>query len=171
MLFHRKTPMAEPYCNYWRKSSNFTTIGRLHRDCFPMSLHHSTRDSRFCTSSNKSTPFYEILSFVQFFPRHCVPYLSFWNLSLFCHKQEFSVTFCASIPSCKHGGSFISTETLLILFQVFFDICFACGWNYGRNLSTLTEMKLKYDKLILESISFDFKVKFSHDSVYNDFMW
>ena len=80
MLFHRKTPMAEPYCNYWRKSSNFTTIGRLRRDCFPVSLHHSTSDSRFCT-------------FVQFFPRHCVPYLSFWSLSLFCHKQEFSLLF------------------------------------------------------------------------------
>ena len=127
MLFHRKIPMAGPYCNYWRKFSNFNTIGRLRHDCFPMSLHHSTRDSRFCTSSNKSTTFYKILSFAQFFPRHCVPYLSFWSLSLFCNKQEFSVTFYGSMPSCKHGGSFLSSETLLILFQVFFIIALHVG--------------------------------------------
>ena len=131
MLFHRKTPMTEPYCNYWRKSSNFTTIGRLCHDCFPVNLHQSTRDSRFCTSSNKITIFYKILSFVQFIPRHHVPYLSFWSLLLFYYKQEFSFTFYASIPSCKHSGSFSS---------IFYN-CFARAWNYGRNLSALTEIK------------------------------
>ena len=101
-------------------------------------------NSCFCTSSNKITTFYK--KFSAFFPRHFVPYLSFWSLSLFCHKPEFFVIFMQILYgiSCKHSiRSFYWHRFFFIFFQIFFIITLDVGG--GRNLSAHFEMKLNQE--------------------------
>ena len=50
-------------------------------------------DSCFCTFCSKITIFYKILRFLQFSPRHFVPYLSFRSLSLFYKENWKSLYF------------------------------------------------------------------------------
>ena len=95
MLFHRIT---KSYCNYKLKSCNFTTIG-LYHGCFLWISAIAPVNSCFCTFSNKITIFLQNISFLQFYPRHFVPYLSFRRVYSFIIENWKSLHFFGSISS------------------------------------------------------------------------